>query len=66
MAFLEREKGKALDKPNILLIPQQFITQKCMIYISKNGDYFKMFQVKEKDLIKQLEEYAELKKNNLI
>ena len=34
--------------------------------VAKNGDYFKMFQVKEKDLIKQLEEYAELKKNNLI
>lgn len=66
VAFLEREKGKALDKPNILLIPQQFITQKCMIYISKNGDYFKMFQVKEQDLVKELEEYADLKKKKLI
>lgn len=37
-----------------------------MICISKNGDYFKMFQVKEQDLVKELEEYADLKKKKLI
>lgn len=66
VAFLEKDKDTRLIEPFILFIPKQFVTQKNTISVAKNGDYFKMFQVKEKDLIKQLEEYAELKKNNLI
>lgn len=66
VCFLESKAGKKLKDAYILILHKQFISQKGTVWISKTGDYFTMFQVKKKDLKKELDEYVILKNDGLI
>ncbi|MDO4720951.1 MAG: hypothetical protein Q4A78_09855 [Peptostreptococcaceae bacterium] len=54
--FLESAKGMKLKNPLYLVIPSAFIRTK-KIHISKNGDVFRSFCVKEEELKKILRRY---------
>ncbi|MBO4108824.1 hypothetical protein J5583_01305 [Streptococcus suis] len=62
VAFLERESGKELENPIILLLPMQFIDKKIELHISPSGRWFNAFQVQPEELQPLLREYASVLK----
>lgn len=65
-AFLEREQDDKLNDPIILLIPNQFVTNKDKIHISKDSYWIKKFELEAEELAPLLNEYAELKEQGII
>ena len=65
VAFLERESGLELDRPNILLIPMQFIEAKKELHISQSGPWFQDFKVEPEELQPLLKDYVQLRKDGL-
>ena len=65
VAFLERESGSELEKPNILLIPMQFVEEQKELHISQSGRWINDFQVEPEELQPLLKDYALLRKNGL-
>lgn len=65
VAFLERESGLELDRPNILLIPMQFIEAKIELHISQSGPWFQDFKVEPEELQPLLKDYVQLRKDGL-
>lgn len=57
--FLERGKGLELKNPMYLVIPSSFVTVS-NLHITKHGDIFRNFLVKEEDIKKILERYEKL------
>lgn len=58
VAILEREEGKGVENPYILLIPNGFVQTTSNTHISKTGSFFNDFQVDEDMLVEMLDEYA--------
>lgn len=66
-AFLESEAGKELENPYCLLIPMSFIDGGAKkLHVSKNGAFFKEFQIEPEELQPILNDYAELKAEGLL
>ena len=67
VAFLERESGLELDRPNILLIPMQFIEakKKSCIYLNL-GHGFQDFKVEPEELQPLLKRLCSIKKRRAI
>ena len=66
VGFLESEEGTGLKNPYIFVFHKQFLPLKGNLTITEQTPRFEDFQVKEKDLKKEIEEYAKLKKDGFI
>lgn len=65
VAFLERKPGSELERPFILLIPMQFLTDKNDLHVSPSGRWFNEFQIEAEELQPLLSDYAQLRKDGL-
>ena len=61
IAFLEREKESELDDPYILFIPTEVMAGVKKFHVTKAGNYFNNFQIKESECAEMLKSYAVLK-----
>lgn len=61
IAFLEREKGSELDKTYMLFIPTEVMAGVKKFHVTKAGNYFSSFQIKESECAEMLKSYAVLK-----
>lgn len=65
VAFLERKPGSELERPFILLIPMQFLTDINDLHVSPSGRWFNEFQIEAEELQPLLSDYAQLRKDGL-
>ena len=61
IAFLERKKESELNDPYILFIPTEVMAGVKKFHVTKAGNYFSSFQIKESECAEMLKSYAVLK-----